>query len=126
MCGQRRIRKLNNAAEGHLSRSLFWYFDSTSCQYIQRWLQKQLSGSKSSCGDLRGCDHTRRFPEHTCIFYCLFWMFGRSTQGLNDSEAPRAGQKPWNMSRMTDIYVPALLLLRCFQEDTTVQAQVEI
>lgn len=94
MCGQRRIRKLNNAAEGHLSRSLSWYSDSTSCQYIQRWLQKQLSGSKSSCRDLRGCDHTRRFPEHTCIFYCLFWMFGRSTQGLNDSGPPELDRSP--------------------------------
>lgn len=62
---------------------------------------------------------------HFLLFILDVWT---QHAGLKWFRAPRAGQKPWNMSRMTDIYVPELLLLlrRCFQEDTTVWAQVEM
>ncbi len=104
MCGQRHIHKLNMAAESHLSCSYSGILTAFMSIFFDGC--KQLNGSKSSRRVLVGCDHMRRFVEHTCIFYCLFWMFGHHRQGGDVTwiRGHRARQKPWNMSRMTDIY----------------------
>lgn len=90
-------------AESHLSCSISGMFKTFMSIYFFR-----INGSKSSCRDFRSCDRMRRFVEHTCIFIVCFGCLVTADRGwevLKDLGAPPgAGQKPWNMEGMTDIY----------------------